>query len=183
MSFMIARPLLKRVFWDAMTVIARPLMGFLGMLLCALPVAALADEQVLKRLDSTGRELAKRPCITPLSTGVKRLLNQHVPSVQDVIVTLRCHGLVSETYHAYSYKPVAVLPLTLPISAPHQSLPKELQVGASFAGVMRMLGQPMFRQGSVITYSLSFESPGEDTISFADKSGRIAAITWAWAVD
>lgn len=56
-------------------------------------------------------------------------------------------------------------------------------MGATGASVRARLGAPLSTIGETLSYSLSAERAGRDTLTFEVEGGIVRAITWNWDVD
>jgi len=133
-------------------------------------------------LDALGRVIARDKCARPKKVVVKQVPNRY-ENVTDEIKTYFCSGYRVVVYEAHASNVVRELPMEVTLTRSIPGLPPNLSIGRKVGDVRAMLGTPYSESETELVYSLSDERPGEDTITFRLKAGRIDGVIWSWNVD
>jgi hypothetical protein len=149
--------------------------------LLLLPLAGCASqqEQAMRRLNDIAEQLLARECEQP-QLSYRQVENPHVPGLIDEVETLRCPGLVVQTYLSEAAANPNGMPLLLLVSAPQPGLPPFMNVGADRAGLVAELGRPA-REGRQLLRYQSRETT--ENVTFRMEGDRIASIRWEWYFD
>ncbi|MGR7921353.1 hypothetical protein ACU6RQ_09635 [Zobellella denitrificans] len=149
--------------------------------LLLLPLAGCASqqEQAMRWLNDIAEQLLARECEQP-QLSYRQVENPHVPGLIDEVETLRCPGLVVQTYLSEAAANPNGMPLLLLVSAPQSGLPSFMNIGADRAGLVAELGRPA-REGRQLLRYQSRETT--ENVTFRMEGDRIASIRWEWYFD
>lgn len=136
----------------------------------------------VESLDGIGRSIANEKCVRPASVLVERVANRYEP-VTDEIRKFVCPGYRVVVYEAHASGVTRELPMEVAVSRQISKLPPNVAVGASANSIKTLLGTPYSESAKALVYSSSPERPGEDTITFQLKSGRVSRVVWNWELE
>ncbi|WP_375058291.1 hypothetical protein [Zobellella sp. DQSA1] len=149
------------------------------LLLLPLIGCASQQEQTMRRLSGIAEQLLARECEQP-RFSYRQVENSHLPGLVDEVETLRCPGLMAQTYLSEAAATPNGMPILLVVSAPQPELPPFMNIGASREGLVAELGRPA-RQGPQLLRYQSAETT--ENVTFRLVGDRIVTIRWEWYFD
>lgn len=149
------------------------------LLLLPLVGCASQQEQTMRRLNDIAEQLLARECDQP-QLSYRQVENSHLPGLIDEVETLRCPGLVAQTYLSEVASNPNGMPILLEVSASQPGLPPFMNIGAGREGLVAELGRPA-RQGPQLLRYQSRETT--ENVTFRLVGDRIATIRWEWYFD
>jgi hypothetical protein len=119
----------------------------------------------------------------PLEVKTQFVRNPRAPDATEEMQSFACRGFRVEVYRTKVDGMPRELPMSVVIEAANPHLSSEWSVGVTAASVRARLGAPLSSVGETLSYSLSAERAGRDTLTFEVEGGIVRAVTWNWDVD